>query len=345
MLRSFLLAGWGFTCLTAIGCSLTPATSGVETSSGGTAPDPMVPNGSGSGGVAPGGVVGGMGGSLVLMVPPAAGSDAGPVRTPITLDNLTATEVGGYQRGDAIDMGGEPPTLADNDGCDVLVGVVRDFNTKDPGRHPDFEIFGGQQVVPGLVQAALDVERKPVYASPCELMPDTTLCPTGQQTTGKTTFDQWYRNTPGVNHSFLLYFKMAPVGNVVSFQSENFVPVDNVGFNDMYLALDGQMHNYGFTTELHLQFRYSGGESFTFKGDDDVWAFINGKLAIDLGGLHESREGTIVLDERAAELGLVKGSVYPLELFQAERHSTCSHFRIDSTLSLVDCGSIPEVPK
>jgi fibro-slime domain-containing protein len=315
------------------------------TSMGGSAVSPMVPNGSGSGGLGPGPVAGGTGGSLSLGVPPSAGTDAGPVRTPITLDNLTETEVGGYQRGAAIDMGVEPPTLADNDGCDVLVGVVRDFNTIDPGRHPDFEIFGGQQVVKGLVQPALDADRKPVYASVCEMMPDAVLCPTGQQTTGKATFDQWYRNTPGVNHAFLLYFKLEPVGNVVSFQSENFVPVDGVGFNDQYLALDGQMHNYGFTTELHLQFRYSGGESFTFKGDDDVWAFINGELAIDLGGLHESREETIVLDDRAAELGLVKGSVYPLELFQAERHSTGSHFRIDSTLSLVDCGSIPEEPK
>lgn len=345
MERAFSLVGLVSTSL-ALACSANGPSSPVASSAGSTAA-PMQPNGGGAGGQAPGGVVGGgVAGTLSIDVPPSAGSDAGPVREPITLDNLTETEVGGYQRGDAIDMGGELPTLADNDGCDVLVGIVRDFNTKDPGRHPDFEIFGGQQVAKGLVGPELDAERKPVYASQCETaMPDLTLCPTGQQTTGKASFDQWYRNTPGVNHSFLLYFKMEPVGNVVSFQSENFVPVDGVGFNDMYLALDGQMHNYGFTTELHLQFRYAGGESFTFKGDDDVWAFINGKLAIDLGGLHESREDTIVLDDRAAELGLVKGNVYPLELFQAERHSTGSHFRIDSTLSLVDCGSIPEVPK
>jgi hypothetical protein len=35
------------------------------------------------------------------------------------------------------------------------------------------------------------------------------------------------------------------------------------------------------------------------------------------------------------------GNVYPLELFHAERHTTASHFRVDTTLTFVDCGSIP----
>jgi fibro-slime domain-containing protein len=267
------------------------------------------------------------------------------------ITDIVETELGGYKRGDAI-VPGMPNTgvnVDGNDGCGVLVGIVRDFNTLDQNgqtRHPDFEIFNGAVVAKGLIEPTLDAERKPIYASHCEVMPDPTLCPTGQQTTSKANFDTWYHDTPGTNYPFLLYFKFEPVGNVVSFQSDNFVPVDGVGFMDDTLApADNKKHNYGFTTELHVKFKYSGGETFSFVGDDDVWAFINGKLAIDLGGLHEARTDTIALDARAVELGLEKGNVYPLDLFQAERHSTGSHYRIDSTLSLVDCGSVPEVPK
>jgi fibro-slime domain-containing protein len=74
-----------------------------------------------------------------------------------------------------------------------------------------------------------------------------------------------------------------------------------------------------------------------------VWVFINGHLAVDLGGLHPKGSAAVVLDASAAELGLVKGNVYSLALFQAERHTPESTFRIDTNLSFVDCGA--DIPK
>ena len=108
---------------------------------------------------------------------------------------------------------------------------------------------------------------------------------------------------------------------------------------------DGKQHDFGFTTEIHTQFKYAGGEQFTFTGDDDLWVFINKKLAIDLGGLHSPETSTVALDASAAMLGLAQGGVYPLDLFHAERHTEGSTFRVDTTLGFVDCGTIPVTPQ
>ena len=87
--------------------------------------------------------------------------------------------------------------------------------------------------------------------------------------------------------------------------------------------------------------KYAGGEVFTFTGDDDLWVFVNGKLAIDLGGVHGAASATLDVDQAAAMLGITQGSVYPLELFHAERHTHASNFRVDTNLAFVDCGTIP----
>jgi len=85
---------------------------------------------------------------------------------------------------------------------------------------------------------------------------------------------------------------------------------------------------------------YQGGEVFTFKGDDDLWVFINGKLALDLGGLQSSVEQSVNLDAIAAEFGLAKNGKYNHEFFHAERHTNQSNFRIDTNINLTNCNAI-----
>jgi fibro-slime domain-containing protein len=201
----------------------------------------------------------------------------------------------------------------------TIHAVVRDFHAD----HTDFEgVNSGDEK--GLVLEQLGADRKPVFARD---QPSSTI-------SGPAAFYRFYRNTENVNLPFNLDMVFAPTTtDSFSFASDLFFPLDDQAFGD-----EGNPHNYHFTTEIHTQFLYRGGEHFSISGDDDVWIFVNGFLVADLGGLHSAEDADVQLDAVAAHTGLQAGRIYPFEMFHAERHTISSTFRADTDLQFVDCG-------
>jgi fibro-slime domain-containing protein len=277
---------------------------------------------------------------------------AGPYMLPA--DYIKA-DMGGFKLGPAVDVGaaggtgtaGAPGAAgAASSSCGtVILGVVRDFKGKnEPDGHPDFETYKGSDASKGIVKDTLGDDQKPVYNGTGPIID----AKNGQQTTSKMDFDQWYRGTAKVNKPYEVYFHFEPNGNVLTFQSAAFFPLDGKGWGNTCTEADATCkkwdHNFGFTTEVHTQFNYKGGETFAFTGDDDLWVFINKKLAIDLGGLHPKTSATILLDKEAQKLGIKIGMTYDLDLFHAERHTDASNFRVDTNLAFTNCGTIIEEP-
>ncbi len=325
-----------------------------------------------------GGGEGGTSLSLSLPTPNFGGStgsggDTTPVPTwpPAGFVNVTDVTLGAYatdpnqisSTGGDTGQGGSSGGSSGSSQCAGLFGVVRDFKMDDgTGGHPDFQLPTPRQTAEtGIVEDTLGDDGKPVYANP----------PAGGTTSNQANFDQWYRDVDGVNIPFVvgLHFVANPSAgtDVVTFAASlgsgtgtgtglgrnrdaaapaasagsSYFPVDGLGWNDTAVAADGKEHNFAFTTEIHTSFIYNGGEKFTFQGDDDVWVFINKKLAIDLGGIHQQLQATVDLDTQASTLGISTGNSYDLAVFNAERHTTQSNFRIDTTLVFTDCGQIP----
>jgi len=199
------------------------------------------------------------------------------------------------------------------DGCGVLRARLRDFGYD----HPDFEHVVNGRVIKQIVEPTLGADHKPVENASVSAG------------AGIQAFVDWYRDGPK-NMSFELELALVEEtpGHFV-YDSRAFFPLDGRGFGNQF-----RDHNFSFSTEIHTRFVYRGGEQFTFAGDDDVWVFINGRLAIDLGGVHARETESVLLDERAGELEIELGRDYAMDIFHAERHSGESNFRIETT---IDC--------
>lgn len=234
------------------------------------------------------------------------------------LDGTDADQLrGGFQLiGALVDVPDTETTACAN----VLRVLVRDFVTYS---HPDFGGLKTPATATGMLEATLGDDRKPVRTEEFPAVAEQ--------------FEDWYTNVDGTNVPYVVDLWLEPDAGRFVFDSSRFFPLEGATTEEEKQAdIDDVLRNFGFTTELHTSFEYQGGETFTFRGDDDVFVFVNGALVVDLGGVHNPVEGTVEIDE----LGLTLGNVYNLDLFQAERNPFGSNFRLETTLDFTECGVI-----
>jgi fibro-slime domain-containing protein len=251
----------------------------------------------------------------------------------------------------------------------VLPAVVRDFKANDQsGGHVDFQRYISNLRF-GLVAQNLGPDGKPQFASSTGRsvsqqarnsagrpispyyvdtskgdQPATTSAGSGAAIMSAQSFHSWYNDTPGTNVSKIqpLTFHRIPGTNRYVFDSDlhepwksrgGFFPINGELYGNYANNSKGVMSNFHFTTELETTFTYERNANmvFTFTGDDDVWVFIDGRLVIDLGGVHAKVEQSINLDRLN---WLQDGQRYSLKVFHAERHTTQSNFRIETNIRL-----------
>lgn len=218
-------------------------------------------------------------------------------------------------------------TYGDSECTKILKITIRDFDESHPDMELDDYDSNGLMPITGVLETELGEDGKPVFSND----------PDGFYTfEGEESFYDWYHDTD-CNMTFKKEIVIeSDLKNpwIFTYNSNEFFPLTiDEGFGMTPEAHNPWELNFLFTTEIHLIFQYVVGQWFTFIGDDDLWIFINNKMALDLGGVHRSEEGTIDLDEMAEYFGIDPGIYYHLDIFHAERHTSASNFCIETNIS------------
>ncbi len=191
-----------------------------------------------------------------------------------------------------------------------------DSSTQGRVVHPDFTLQPRSTPTPGVIQ--------PLLSGSVPGFQSTGGSPASRpQLTTPEHFASWFVPDPDYNLQIPAKLKriILPSGMAQFHFPSNFFPLDGLGLGDYR----DTGHNHHFTMTFSRSFVYDSAIQyrFDFASDDDLWVFINGRLWVDLGGIHPLGSSQVVkdLNEDAGWLGLSDGGVYTYQLFFAERHT------------------------
>ena len=133
-----------------------------------------------------------------------------------------------------------------------------------------------------------------------------------------------------------------------SVSAKQFYPIDGLGYDAILGDTTDKANDSGSNRPEHpngnyalrgeAQFIYRDDLYFEFSGDDDVYMYINGVLALDLGGAHGICTKRVNLKDVAQQCHLTEGEVATFTFFYMERNSDASNFKIETNMELVKRG-------
>ena len=161
---------------------------------------------------------------------------------------------------------------------------------------------------------------------------------------------RWFSSVEGKSVAFSGTLNLVYDEKTTSFEygDDNFYPLsERNGGSDL------------FTMNMGVPFRItkSGDEKFVITADDDTWVFVNNKLVIDMGGIHNAKTGVFKIDRGGEVYASVDGADFAysgvtvegddavIRVFHANRDSAESVLRMRFTgmiLSVMDTSGLAQ---
>jgi len=102
--------------------------------------------------------------------------------------------------------------------------------------------------------------------------------------------------------------------------------------------------NEYFCFESHAKFMYDPEQEFFFRGDDDIWIYIDNRLVIDLGGSHLAAPGYVKLSEMTNP-ALESGKEYDIDIYFCDRRTTMSNIRVSTNMYIAQKSAFTQDPE